>query len=537
MRFPPEEHDWLDNNFFFGGGGGGGSTQFHAQGSPPSFQYLSPSALNQMAVGADAQSYAMSDQAFANQYPALQQAYNQYQSNLGKQVGLVGQGQAGQSQLMGGLANTIAGRMQTPTTQNIQNMQNAAATMGSAVNPIYGMGAQQASYAQPITNLGMSQAGLAQPLVGMGMNVAGQMGGIGNQINQQAGNLYGAAQIPYQLGQQLLQEPIDPQTQQQMMHAGLGQAAGALGAASLGQGMAGQSAAARQLGLNTLQYGQAMRGEAMGDIGQYSSMLGAAGQMQGLGAGIIGQGGQIGGQLMGLGGQQLAQGAQTMGLGSQQLGQAAQTYGLGANVAGAAGGMYGQAQQAQETYGMDTAQMASIYGGMQNQQATNLLGNIANAGQMFAKRPYGLGGTNMAQVDLSQAGAYNSFQQANYATMNGIAFNQAQLNAQQQQLQAQQNASMTGALLSTGTTAATTAAMVSAMACWVARAVYGTRDNRWKTFRHWLLHKAPSSVRSAYLRHGQSVASMVRRSSLLRFCLRLAMDSIIKRTVYVQCGA
>jgi len=505
MRFPPEEHDWLDNNFFFGGGGGGGSTQFHAQGSPPSFQYLSPSALNQMAVGADAQSYAMSDQAFANQYPALQQAYNQYQSNLGKQVGLVGQGQAGQSQLMGGLANTIAGRMQTPTTQNIQNMQNAAATMGSAVNPIYGMGAQQASYAQPITNLGMSQAGLAQPLVGMGMNVAGQMGGIGNQINQQAGNLYGAAQIPYQLGQQLLQEPIDPQTQQQMMHAGLGQAAGALGAASLGQGMAGQSAAARQLGLNTLQYGQAMRGEAMGDIGQYSSMLGAAGQMQGLGAGIIGQGGQ--------------------------------TSGLGANVAGAAGGMYGQAQQAQETYGMDTAQMASIYGGMQNQQATNLLGNIANAGQMFAKRPYGLGGTNMAQVDLSQAGAYNSFQQANYATMNGIAFNQAQLNAQQQQLQAQQNASMTGALLSTGTTAATTAAMVSAMACWVARAVYGTRDNRWKTFRHWLLHKAPSSVRSAYLRHGQSVASMVRRSSLLRFCLRLAMDSIIKRTVYVQCGA
>ena len=31
----------------------------------------------------------------------------------------------------------------------------------------------------------------------------------------------------------------------------------------------------------------------------------------------------------------------------------------------------------------------------------------------------------MAQAELGQAGAYNSFQQANYATMNGIAFNAA----------------------------------------------------------------------------------------------------------------
>jgi hypothetical protein len=164
-----------------------------------------------------------------------------------------------------------------------------------------------------------------------------------------------------------------------------------------------------------------------------------------------------------------------------------------------------------------------------------MLGNIANSGQLFAKRPFGLGGTNIANTELAQTGAYNSFQQANYATMNGIAFNQAQMNAQQQQLQAQQNASMTGALVSTGTTAATTAAMVAgSAACWAARAVYGTRDNRWKVFRHWLINKSPGLVRTTYLRTGQALAARVERSSLLRSSLKLLMDPIIKRTVYVQ---
>lgn len=469
------------------GGGATAQNQFRAQGTAPSFDYQSAMGLNQMAIGADVASYAMSDQDFANRYPELQKAYNQYQANLGQQVGLVGQGQAQQSGLMSGLANIISGREGTPTTQNIQNIQNAAATAGRAVNPIYGLGAQQAGYAQPITNLGMQQG------------AAG-------------GQLYGAAQIPYQLSQQLLQEPIDPQTQQQMMRAGLGSAAGALGGPALGQGMAGQAAAARQLGLNTVQYGQQMRGEAMQDLGQYSSIMGQGGQLQSLGA-------------------------QSLGLGSQQLGQAAQTYGLGAQTAATSGQLYGQAQQAQEQYGMDTAQMASMFGGMQNQQATNMLGNIANSGQLFQKRPFGLGGTNLAQAELSQSGAYNSFQQANYATMNGIAFNQAQMNAQAQQLQAQQNANMTGAAIGAGTTAATTAATVAGMSasfCWVARAVYGTADNRWKIFRHWLMNKAPVTCRSAYIRHGQSFASKVERSSLLRFCLKLIMDPIIERTVYVQ---
>lgn len=386
-----------------GGGGGGGSTSYSAQGTPPSFDYLSPTGLNQMAIGADVQSYALSDQDFANRYPQLQNAYNQYQANLNQQTGLVGQGQVGQANIMAGLGRQLGGGAGT----DIGNIRGAAGTVG-----------------------------------GIGSTMQG-------------------------LGQQLINEPIDPQTQQQMMRAGLGTAAGALGAASLGQGMAGQSAAARQLGLSTLQYGQAMRQEGAGYLGQAAQM------------------------------------------------------------AGAAGGLYGQAGGLQN-------QLAGTYGGMQAQQAQNLLGNIANSGQLFAKRPFGLGGTNLAQSELSQAGAFNSFQQANYATMNGIAYNSAQLNAQQAQLQAQQNASLLGAgvsLAGTGATAAIAGAAISALSCWVARAVY--RDERWKIFRHWLLHHAPVSLRVLYLRHGRSFSLRVERSRLLRSCLKLLFDRIIARTTYV----
>lgn len=480
-----------------GGGGGGGTPQFSAQGQAPAFSYLDPTALNQMATGADIQSYALSDQDFANRYPQLQNAYQQYQANLGQQVGLVGQGQQGQSQIMQGLQNTIAGRNATPTTSDLTGVRNAAQTAAGAVQPMYGLGASQAGLAQPLIGMGQQQAG-----IGQGINRAGQ------QLNQ-------AAQIPYQLGQQLLNQPMDPQVQQQMMRAGLSTSAGALGAASLGQGMAGQAAAARQLGLNTQQYGQQRRAEATGDINQYASMLGQGGQLQGLGASTINAGGQ------------------TIGLGGSQLQGAAQTYGAGANTAATAGGLYGQAQSGQEQYGMDTAQMAQIYGGMQGQQATNLLGSIANAGSQFAKRPFGLGGTNLAQTELGQVGAYNSFQQANYATMNGIAYNSAQMQAQQNQLQQQQSASMTGAAISTGTTVAVSAASIAAMSCWVAAAVYGEGSRNWRIFRHWLMNKAPRIVRRTYLRYGQAFAPKVRQNPLLRGAIKILMDPIIERTVYV----
>jgi hypothetical protein len=508
-----------------GGGGGGGSSQFKAQGPPPGFDYQQAMGLQQLATGADIQSYALSDQDFANRYPALQDAYQQWQANLGTQLGQAAQGQAGTAQIMGGLGGQILGRQGAGTTADINAVRNAAATAAGAVGPIYGLGAAQAGLAPGIIGAGQQQMGLAPGLVGMGQ----QQAGIGTGINRLGGQLAGRAQIPYQVGLNLLNEPVDPITQQQMMKAGLTGAAGSMGAASLGQGMAGQAAAARQLGLSTLQYGQAMRGEAMQDINQYASMLGAAGQMRGLGAQTIGAGAQT----VGLGGQQLATGAGTIGLGGQQLGQGAQTYGLGAQTAQTAGNLSAAAQGLQEGYGMNTAQMAGIYGGLQSQQNQALLSNIATSGQMFQKRPFGLGGVNLAQTELGQAGAYNSFQQANYATMNGIAYNQAQMNAQQNQLQQQQQAGMVSAGVGVATTAATTGATIAAMSCWVARAVYP--DNRWKIFRHWLLNKAPASLRHLYLQRGEAFSRLVYGNAALRFALKLLMDQIVERTAYVGC--
>jgi hypothetical protein len=514
------------------GGGGGGGGGFSAQGAPPGFDYSTAMGLQQLAIGGDIQSYALSDQDFANRYPGLQDAYNQWQANLGPQVSQAAQGAAGQGQIMGGLGSQILGRQGTQTTGDINAVRNAAATAAGAAQPIMNLAGQQAGLAQPIFNLGQQQAGLAGGLVGMGGQIAGLGGrqaGIGAGINRMGGQLAGAAQIPYQLGQQLLQEPIDPLTQQQMMRAGLGSASGALGAASLGQGMAGQAAAARQLGLNTLQYGQAMRGEAMGDINQYASMLGAAGQMRGLGAQTIGAGGQtmgLGGQTIGLGGQQLTAGGALMGAAGQQLAGAGGLYGQGAQTAATAGGLSGAAQGLQEAYGMNTAQMAQIYGGLQNQQAAQQLGAIGTAGQLFQKRPFGLGGSNLAQAELGQTGAYNSFQQANYATMNGIAFNQAQMQAQQQQLGAQQSAGMVSA--GVGAAGAAASAAAAASVCWVARACLGTADSRWKQFRLWLINYAPLSLRILYLHHGKAFAGFLARKPLLKSLVRYLMVALLE---------
>jgi hypothetical protein len=221
-----------------------------------------------------------------------------------------------------------------------------------------------------------------------------------------------------------------------------------------------------------------------------------------------------------------------MGLGSSILGQAGQNYQAGAGTAAQAGGLYGSAQNMQEQYGMNTAQMAGIYGGLQAQQAQQFAANMGQAYNMFQKRPFGLGGTNLAQSELGQAGAYNSFQQANYATMNGIAYNQAQMNAQQNQLQAQQQAGMVSAGVGAATTAATTGATVAAMSCWVAQAAYGTDTNKWKVFRHWLMNKAPKSLRALYLQRGRAFAPAVRKYAPLRILVRFLMDRVIKSTTY-----
>jgi hypothetical protein len=69
--------------------------------------------------------------------------------------------------------------------------------------------------------------------------------------------------------------------------------------------------------------------------------------------------------------------------------------------------------------------------------------------------------------------------------------------------------------------------------CWVARAVFGETDIRWRLFRHWLFgdrfHPEQATwLQRIYLRHGPWVAEVVRRCPPLRWALYLCMSHCIR---------
>lgn len=64
----------------------------------------------------------------------------------------------------------------------------------------------------------------------------------------------------------------------------------------------------------------------------------------------------------------------------------------------------------------------------------------------------------------------------------------------------------------------------AAMACWVAREVYGPENPRWLLFRTWLLTRAPAWFRGAYLRWGPAVAGWLRGKDRTKNLIRLWMD-------------
>ena len=80
------------------------------------------------------------------------------------------------------------------------------------------------------------------------------------------------------------------------------------------------------------------------------------------------------------------------------------------------------------------------------------------------------------------------------------------------------------------------------IACWVARAVFGETDIRWRLFRHWLFgdrfHPEQATwLQRSYLRHGLWVAEVVRRCPPLRWALYLCMSHCIRGLHAVPHGA
>lgn len=65
---------------------------------------------------------------------------------------------------------------------------------------------------------------------------------------------------------------------------------------------------------------------------------------------------------------------------------------------------------------------------------------------------------------------------------------------------------------------------MGAIACWVAREVYGTSTFEWLEFREWLFRKAPKWFRELYLAKGEKFAGWVRRHPWVKPLLKRVMN-------------
>jgi hypothetical protein len=65
--------------------------------------------------------------------------------------------------------------------------------------------------------------------------------------------------------------------------------------------------------------------------------------------------------------------------------------------------------------------------------------------------------------------------------------------------------------------------------CWVARAVYGEHDPRWRMFRNWLLADAPIWFRALYIAQGRRFAAFIADKPEMKRAIRAWMDTKIAR--------
>ncbi len=68
----------------------------------------------------------------------------------------------------------------------------------------------------------------------------------------------------------------------------------------------------------------------------------------------------------------------------------------------------------------------------------------------------------------------------------------------------------------------------AAGACWVARAVFGVHNPKWRMFRVWLFTRAPEKFRSWYIQHGERFAAKLRRRPQTKLRLRRWMEEKIR---------
>lgn len=68
--------------------------------------------------------------------------------------------------------------------------------------------------------------------------------------------------------------------------------------------------------------------------------------------------------------------------------------------------------------------------------------------------------------------------------------------------------------------------MVGGIRCWLARRVYGEDSPKWRMFRHWLLTKAPVSLKELYIKNAEYVAKHLNDAEATK--VKTIMDNILE---------
>jgi hypothetical protein len=190
-------------------------------------------------------------------------------------------------------------------------------------------------------------------------------------------------------------------------------------------------------------------------------------------------------------------------------------------------GQYGLLGQQQGTMDRNYAlQLAGLYGGTSN-AVMDLLGRPA-AGMGYGLQQQQLG---MQQAGITGPTLFDPNAGVNLALQNNA--NLANYNASIYGAQAGiagANAQATGALkagMIQGGMQAAGSIIGGAIACWVARSVYGEDDLRWLSFRRWLFTKAPARRLKRYLENGPKIAAWLDKRPGYKARVRAWMDTKI----------
>ena len=168
-------------------------------------------------------------------------------------------------------------------------------------------------------------------------------------------------------------------------------------------------------------------------------------------------------------------------------------------------------------------QQASGIGSYLSQQSAPALASFYQQ-PMYAQAFGGQAlGNAIGSQQQSGPSLFNPESQTGMGSIYGAYNAQMGLAGAQAQAQAGASAGLSGMI---GGIAGGVGAAASAAFCWIARASFGTKTDRWKAFRKSMFRNASDKFLSWYCRNGENIASFVEKSSVAKFFGRLTLSGI-----------